>query len=118
MLSDLIRKDVRSEAEPNLVLCLVKLVDSSIGTPATKKSSLFEFQDPPRVTLLRSTLAFPGSISGEYLVGFKVKSVRALLVTVSNHIVTPVGTCIIDTKPTSTNRFLGYSARLALEFPP
>ena len=38
MLSDLIRKDVCSEAEPNLVLCLVKLVDSLIGTPATKKT--------------------------------------------------------------------------------
>ena len=36
VLSDLIRKDVSSEAEPNLVLCLVRLVDSSIGTPTTK----------------------------------------------------------------------------------
>ena len=116
MLSDLIRKDVSSEAEPNLVLCLVRLVDSSIGTPTTKLPLWI-----PRSTSSHSpsfSFSFPGIYIWRVLVGFKVKSVRALLVTVSNHIVTAVGTYVIDTKPTSTNRFLDYSARLALEFSP
>ena len=74
-------------------------------------------QDLPQITFLRSALASPTPNIWRVPVGFKVKSVGTLLVTVSNYTVTSVeGSYTIDIKLASTNCFFDYSARLALEF--
>ena len=74
-------------------------------------------QDLLQITFLRPALASPAPNIWRVLVGFKVKSVRTLLVAVSNYTVTSVeGSYTIDIKLASTNCFFDYSARLALEF--